>query len=156
MKKKNKLLKLLNYYPPYLGAGVKVVYISPDFLTFRVQMKLRWFNKNYMGTHFGGSLYSMCDPFFMIILIENLGDEYIVWDKAAKIDFIKPGKGKVIAQFSIDPNTIDIIKKEVSEKKKILKIFHAEIMNEENQVIARLEKTLYIRKAGRLKNKKLL
>ena len=81
-------IKLINYYPPYLGAGIKVRNISDDFSTIDVVMKMRWWNKNLFGTHFGGSLSSMTDPFFVFILMMNLGKSYIVWDKSSKIEFV--------------------------------------------------------------------
>ncbi len=90
----------MTLYPPYLGAGVRVQHISADFRHVKVRMGLGWYNRNYVGTQFGGSLYSMVDPFFMLMLMENLGRDYIVWDKAASIDFIAPGKGPVFAEFS--------------------------------------------------------
>ena len=83
----------LNFYPPYLGAGVKVRHISSDFREVRVSMGLTWYNRNYVRTQFGGSLYSMTDPFYMLMLMENLGRDYVVWDKAAHIEFVSPGKG---------------------------------------------------------------
>src|SRR5271169_6594091 len=98
----NKLFKFLsNIYIPYLGTGIVVKSVSPDYREIFVQMKLRWYNRNYVGTHFGGSLYAMTDPFFMLMLISILGEEFVVWDKSAHIDFIKPGKGTVTARFLI-------------------------------------------------------
>ena len=85
-------MRLLSLYPPYLGAGIRVR-AAADLRTFEVRMKLGRFNRNYVGTQFGGSLYSMCDPFFMLILAEALGRGYIVWDKAATIRFRRPGRG---------------------------------------------------------------
>src|SRR4051812_33729390 len=86
------LLRFLgNLYPPFFAAGIRIERISPDFREMDIGMKLHWYNKNYVGTHFGGSLYAMTDPFFMMILIQKLGSDYIVWDKGAKIDFKKPG-----------------------------------------------------------------
>src|SRR5262245_27852711 len=81
----------LRLYPPFLGAGIRVVRIADDFLTIEVKMRLRFWNKTGVGTHFGGSLYSMCDPFFMLMLIKTLGPNYLVWDKAASIRFKRPG-----------------------------------------------------------------
>ena len=90
-----KYLKLLlNIYPPYLGAGIRVVQISGDFREVIVAMKLRWYNRNYVGTHFGGSLSAMTDPFFMLMLLNILGNDYIVWDQAARIQFLRPGRGR--------------------------------------------------------------
>ena len=90
--------RLINLWPPFLGAGIRVTRIAPGWREVDVEMKLRRWNRNYVGTHYGGSLYSMADPFFMLMLIENLGREYIVWDKSASIRFRKPGKGVVRAE----------------------------------------------------------
>ena len=78
----NQFKRKLNLYPPYWGTGIFVKKISPDFREIIVQMKMTWYNRNYVNTHFGGSLYSMTDPFFMLMLMQILGKEYIVWDKA--------------------------------------------------------------------------
>jgi len=86
------LLRLMNLWPPFLGAGVRV---SPDLTSIKVEMRLRFWNQNYVGTHFGGSLFSMTDPFLGLMLFENLGANYVVLDKAASIRFTKPGKGRV-------------------------------------------------------------
>ena len=89
--------RVLSTFAPYIGAGIRVTHIAEDFSSARVEMGQHWYNTNYTGTHFGGSLYSMVDPMYMLLLMRRLGNEYIVWDKSASIDFIRPGKGKVIA-----------------------------------------------------------
>ena len=81
-------------------------------------MKLRWWNRNYVGTQFGGSLYSMCDPFFMLILVEALGPRYVVWDKAATIRFRRPGRGTVHATFHIPQERIDEIRAAADARRK--------------------------------------
>lgn len=130
-------------FGPYVGAGIKIRTI--DAFTVESSMDLIETNTNYVGTHFGGSLYSMCDPFFMFLLMQNLGEGYIVWDKAATIDFIKPGTGKVTAQFHIPAAEIDLIKVELLEVRKMDRIFVCEVKNEAGETVARMTKTLYIR-----------
>ena len=137
---------LVNFYLPYMGAGIKITNITEDFRRFDVSMKLRLYNRNFVYSHFGGSLYAMADPFYMFILMENLGTKYIVWDKAAKIDFVKPGTGTVLATFEVNEEELNAIKEEVDAKGKMNKIVHAEIKSETGEVIARVEKVLYIRK----------
>ena len=105
-----KLRLFLNTYLPFLGAGIRVDHISDDFLAIDVRMPLYRGNKNYVGTHFGGSLYTMTDPFFMVMLMENLGKDYIVWDKAANIDFIAPGRGTVKAHFRLSEEEIERVR----------------------------------------------
>ncbi len=93
--------RLINFYGPYVGAGVKLTHMSKDFREATVEMPLTLYNRNYMGTQFGGSLYAMTDPWYMLMLIKNLGPDYIVWDKSAAINFKKPGRSKVKAEFKL-------------------------------------------------------
>lgn len=139
-------IKLMNFYPPYVGAGIRVKHISQDFMRAEIEMKLRWWNKNLVGTHFGGSLMSMSDPFYMLLLVQNLGRDYIVWDKATTIKFKKPGTGKVRCVFEITPEVVEQVKSEVRELGKKDYIFPLIITNEQDEVVCELEKTIYVRK----------
>lgn len=91
-------------------------------------------------------MYAMCDPFFMFILIINLGEEYIVWDKTAAIDFVKPGKGTVFAEFRISPQEISDIKADVDQIGKKVFTFPCEVLDSEGKLIAKLSKDVYVRK----------
>ena len=138
-------IRLLSLYAPYLGAGVRVR-PSPDLRTFEVRLKLRWWNQNYVGTHFGGSLYSMCDPFFMLILFEALGRDYVVWDKAATLRFRRPGKGTVKATFHIPQERIDEIRAAADADRKVEPVFTVDVLDEQGEVVASVEKLLYVRR----------
>jgi len=138
-------MRLLSLYPPYLGAGIRVR-AAPDLRTFEVRMKLSRFNRNYVGTQFGGSLYSMCDPFFMLILAEALGRGYIVWDKAATIRFRRPGRGTVRATFHIPPERIAEIRAAADAQGKIEPTFEVAVLDDAGEVVAEVEKLLYVRK----------
>ena len=136
---------LLNFYPPYIGAGIRIQHISPDMRSVKVRMKLTRWNRNYVGTQFGGSLYSMVAPFYMLLLIEQLGREYIVWDKAASIDFIAPGKSTVYAEFHVDDALLDEIRQQTAGGKKYLPRVQVDIRDEAGELVARVDKTLYVR-----------
>ncbi|WXL25503.1 DUF4442 domain-containing protein [Ectopseudomonas mendocina] len=136
---------VMNFYPPYLGAGVWVRHISADFRHIKVEMPLRWYNRNYVRTHFGGSLYSMTDPFYMLMVMENLGRDYIVWDKAASIDFVAPGKGPVYADFSIDQALLDEIRQRTASGEKYLPELQVDVRDAAGELVARVHKTLYVR-----------
>jgi Domain of unknown function (DUF4442) len=137
---------LLNLYPPYLGAGIRVKRLQPDWKAIDVEMKLRFWNSNYVGTHFGGSLYSMTDPFYMLMLIENLGPAYIVWDKAASVRFRRPGKGKVSVSFRLSEEQIEGIRQMLNTQEKVEPTFVVEVKDDSGAVVAEVEKVLYIRK----------
>jgi hypothetical protein len=142
------MLKLINWYPPYLGAGIRVRRVAPDFTSVEVEMKLRFWNRNYVGTQFGGSLYAMTDPFYMLMLMENLGRDYIVWDKAATIRFKKPGKGRVRARFELPREQIDAIRAEADRGVKVEPVFQVNVLDDSGTLIAEVEKTLYVRRKG--------
>ncbi len=102
----------------------RAAYAARTFVTSKCPWGLSWYNRNYVGTQFGGSLYSMVDPFYMLMLMENLGRDYIVWDKAASIDFISPGKGPVYAEFFIDEALLDEVRRQTEGGEKYLPAPH--------------------------------
>jgi hypothetical protein len=144
------LKRQIRFYPPYLGAGIHVTHVSDDFRTVKVEMPLRFYNKNYVGTHFGGSLYSMCDPFYMLMLINILGRDYIVWDKAASIRFKKPGSGLVKATFHISEEKIAEIRAAADAQGKVEPQFQVDVTDPEGNVIAEIDKLLYVRRRNAL------
>jgi acyl-coenzyme A thioesterase PaaI-like protein len=135
--------KFINYYPPLLGAGIRSQKL--DEHTIRVEMKLTPFNKNIVGVHFGGSLYAMCDPWFMLILMRLLGRDYIVWDKAAEIKFIKPGRSTVTSTFHIPQERVDEIIRATVNGEKYEPSFEVDVLNVEGQVVAQVKKLLYVK-----------
>ena len=103
-------------------------------------------NRNIVGTHFGGSLYAMCDPWFMLILMRLLGRDYIVWDKAASIRFLRPGRGTVTATFHIPQERVEEIRLAADNGEKIEPIFSVDVLDEQGETVAHVEKLLYVRK----------
>jgi hypothetical protein len=145
------LLRVMSFYPPYLGAGIRVK-ASPDLRTFEVRMKLHLWNRNYLGTQFGGSLYSMCDPFFVLILSTALGGRYVVWDKTATIRFRRPGRGTVTATFHIPQETVDEIRAAADDGGKVEPTFQVNLLDEQGEVVAEVEKLLYVRRKDEVVN----
>lgn len=152
-KLKRKFFRHIGLWPPLFGAGIKVTKMQDDLKYLQVAMNLRFWNANYVGTHYGGSLYSMTDPFYMLMLMENLGRDYIVWDKSACIDFIRPGKGKVYADFILTDEKLNEIKNYVQQNEKGLFDFEIEIKDNDNNIICKVTKTLYVRTKSSLRKK---
>lgn len=145
-RRQRKFQRQLNFYPPFLGAGIKTTHVSEDLRTIEVQMPLHFWNQNYVGTHFGGSLYAMCDPFFMLILINNLGKDYVVWDKSAAIRFKKPGTGTMKAVFHVPPERIEEIRAQADAQGKVEPEFQVQVKDQDGNVVAEIDKLLYVRK----------
>ncbi len=137
---------IMNVWPPYWGTGISVAAVSPDFMRLTVQMKKRFYNSNAFGTHFGGSLYAMCDPFFVLQLVPLLGPEYVIWDRAATIEFLKPGRGTVRAHFEWKPEQLDEIRARTADGAKVEPVRSVDIVDEAGDVVARVQKTLYVRR----------
>jgi len=144
--KAHALRRSINFWPPFLGAGIRVKHIAPDMKAVDVEMKLRWWNANYVGTHFGGSLFAMTDAFYMLMLMANLGRDYIVWDKAASIRYRKPGRGMVRAEFRLTDAQLDDIREKLKSLPKYEPTFKVEVKDEQGTVIAEVEKLIYVRK----------
>ena len=142
----DRFLKFMRFYPPYLGAGVSVTRVAKDLSVLEVEMKLAQWNRNFVGTQFGGSLYSMCDPFFMLMLMMQLGEGYVVWDKSASIEFLKPGRGKVKARFELPRARVDELRAEADEKGKINPLFEVTVLDERGDPVARVRKVLSVRR----------
>jgi len=144
--KTHALRRWINFWPPFLGAGIRVTRISPDMKAVDVEMKLRFWNANYVGTQFGGSLFAMTDAFYMLMLIANLGRDYIVWDKAATIRYRKPGKGTVRAEFRLSDSQLEDIREKLKGLPKYEPVFLVEVKDGEGAVIAEVEKVIHVRK----------
>ena len=140
------MLKLgLNLYPPYIGAGVTVAHIAEDWSLMTVKLTLRWYNRNYVGTHFGGNLFTMTDPFYMLMLMHRLGPAYKVWDQKAEITFVKPGKGTVVANMAVAEEQLEAIRAATVNGAKHFAEFDIDIVDEDGDVVATVHKTLYVR-----------
>jgi len=140
------LRRWVNLWPPFLGAGIRVKYIAPDMKAVDVEMNLRWWNANYVGTHFGGSLFAMTDAFYMLMVMANLGRDYFVWDKAASIRYRKPGRGRVRAEFRLTDAQLDDIREKLKTLPKYEPVFRIEVKDQQGVVIAEVEKLLHVRK----------
>jgi acyl-coenzyme A thioesterase PaaI-like protein len=137
---------LLNIWPPFLFTGIRVLEVSDDFRKAKVRLKLSMFNKNAVGVHFGGSLYAMTDPFCMLLVMSRLGKDYVVWDKSADIDYIKPGKGTVTAEFIITDAFIEDILSHTAQGEKYLPEIPVYVKDAQGELVAKLNRTLYIRR----------
>lgn len=137
---------MINHFAPYQGAGIVVDKIDLKNYHIRVKMRLTRSNKNIVGVHFGGSLYAMVDPFYMTLLMYHLGSEYIVWDKAANIEFLSPGRSTVYADFRLNAEEIHTVKTLADNYAPVYRNYDIDIMDESGLRVARVNKTLYIRR----------
>lgn len=137
--------RLINLWPPFLAAGIHIVESSEDLRTLTVELKRTWYNINYVGVQFGGSIYAMVDPFYMFMLMHNLGDDFIVWDKAARVSFIRPGRSALRARFQINQQLIDEIKQRTASGEKYVFDLPVDVLNMQEERVAHVVKTLYVR-----------
>ena len=138
--------RMLNVWPPFLFSGISILEISKDFRHAKVRLKKRALTSNYVGTLFGGSLFAMTDPFYMVMILKNLGSDYIVWDKRSEIEYVSPGKASVFAEFNLGDLELAEIKREVEANGKYLKWFEVDIKTGDGTVVAIVKKQIYVRK----------
>jgi acyl-coenzyme A thioesterase PaaI-like protein len=137
--------RLLNLWPPFLCNSIRVQSLSADWSEARVVLRLRPWNRNYVRSQFGGNLFAMTDPFWMLLVMHQLGNDYYVWDKAGAIDFVAPGREDVYAHFKLDKNVVDELRAAAAGGEKVLHWFETEVKTASGEVIARVRKQIYVR-----------
>ena len=142
-----RLWKLMfRLFPTYRGTGGRVTHIAPDWSRVEVELPLSLRTRNYVGTIYGGSMYGCVDPIYMLMLIQRLGDDYTVWDKAAEIRFRKPGEETLYAEFDLPDSEVKEIRSSLLPGESIDREYEVELVDEEGVVHAEIEKTLYVRR----------
>ncbi|MFN8012319.1 MAG: DUF4442 domain-containing protein [Holophagaceae bacterium] len=137
-----------NLWPCYRGTGGRVTYIAADWREARIRLPKNWRTHNYVGTIFGGSLYACVDPFYMIMLMHNLGPGFVVWDKAASIRFRRPGRSTLTATFRLEEAELQEIRDLLRDLPKVDRTYTVELVDREGTVHATVEKVIHIARKG--------
>ena len=137
---------MMNLWPCYRGTGGRVTFVAPDWKEIRVKLPLNLRTRNYVGTIFGGSLYGAVDPLYMLMLIRLLGPDYIVWDKAASIRFLKPGRTTLFATFRINDTELDDIRRMLQTADKIDRTYSVNLVDAQGTAHAEVQKVIQVRK----------
>ena len=146
MKMTPRLFRLgINLWPPFLFTGIRVTHVGRDWRTARVELRMHWWNRNYVRTQFGGSLFAMTDPMWMLLAMHALPRDYVIWDKAAEIEFVSPGRSTVHAEFHLDDAVVEEIRAAAAGGEKVLRWFETDIRDAGGEVVARVRKQLYVR-----------
>jgi Domain of unknown function (DUF4442) len=135
-----------NFFPVYRRTGGRLTYISADWHEVHIKLPLNWKTKNYVGTIYGGSMYGAVDPIYMVMFIKLLGSGYIVWDKAASIQFKNPGRATLYAKFKIEDQELAAIREELKTKEKLDRVYRIELADKEGTICAIVEKTVHFKK----------
>jgi acyl-coenzyme A thioesterase PaaI-like protein len=138
--------RAINLWSPFRAAGIVVTHLTSDWRYAKVELRERLLNRNYVGTHFGGSLYAMTDPFYMLMLMHHLGRQFTVWDCSASIEYLIPGRGTVSAEFRLDARTIEDIRAQAARGRVVRPKFTIDIHDASNRVVARVHKEVYVRR----------
>jgi len=80
------------------------------------------------------------------MVMNNLGRDYIVWDKFGTIDYRKPGRGRVRAEFRIDEAFLETARQVTAERRKYEPILAVDIVDEAGDVVSHVTRKLYIRR----------
>ena len=134
------------FFACYRGTGARLRYIAPDWSEIRLDVPLSWRTRNYVGTIFGGSIYAAVDPIYMLMLIRRLGPEFVVWDKAATIQFKKPGRETLRAQFVIGDEELETIRTALESQRSVDRTYTVELIDGSGTICATVEKIIYVRK----------
>jgi acyl-coenzyme A thioesterase PaaI-like protein len=137
--------RLLNLWPPFFFNSIRLLSLDDDYTEARVVLRLRPWNRNYVRTQFGGNLFAMADPFWMLLILHHLGKDHFVWDKAGSIDFVAPGRADVYAEFKLEPGVIDELRAAAAGGEKVLRWFELPLKTATGDVVAVVRKQIYVR-----------
>jgi acyl-coenzyme A thioesterase PaaI-like protein len=137
---------LLNFWPPFLFNGIKIVELAADYRYAKVTLNDRPWRRNINSSQFGGAMFAMTDPIYPLMLMGALGKEYLVWDKKADIDYIKPGHGKLLAEFWLGDDVLHEIKAATAQGEKYFPQFLVYLKNQQGDVVCEVNRTVYVRK----------
>ncbi|HUH30909.1 MAG TPA: DUF4442 domain-containing protein [Rhodanobacter sp.] len=136
---------LMNLWPPFLCNAICVQSVSADWTEVQVVLRLRPWNRNYVRSQFGGNLFAMTDPFWMLLVMHRLGNAYYVWDKAGAIDFVAPGYEDVYAHFKLEPAVVEELCTAAAGGDKVLRWFETNVTTASGKLIAVVRKQIYVR-----------
>lgn len=149
-----------NWSPMYRRSTGRVHTVSEDLSLITIKIPLSWKNRNYVGSIFGGSMFSAVDPIPMVQLINLLDDHYVVWDKGATIKFKRPAKETLYGEFRFSQEELSTIKSRIESENEIEIVKSTVLTNKERtKEFCVVDKTLYIadkafyKKKRQLKNK---
>ncbi|HTV85712.1 MAG TPA: DUF4442 domain-containing protein [Dyella sp.] len=137
--------RLLNLWPPFFFNSIRLLSLDEHYTEARVVLRLRPWNRNYVRTQFGGNLFAMADPFWMLLILQHLGKDHYVWDKAGAIDFVAPGRADVYAHFKLEPGVIDELRAAAAGGEKVLRWFEIPLKTDSGEVVALVRKQIYVR-----------
>ena len=137
-----------NLFPAFRGTGAWLTHLDDDWREVRLRLPLSWRTRNYVGTIFGGSMYAAVDPIYMIMLIHRLGEGYEVWDKAARIRFLRPARETLHARFTLPDRELEAIRRELGDDPRTDRVYEVELAAADGTVHARVEKTVHVRRRG--------
>ncbi|WP_224270086.1 PaaI family thioesterase [Haloprofundus salinisoli] len=135
-----------NLHPTYRSTGGRVRYIAADWSRVQVELPLTWRTKNVYGTMFGGSMYAAVDPVYVIMLNRRLGDGFTVWDRAAEIEFKRPGDRTLYADFRLPDGEIETIGEALDPGESTDREYELRLFDADGDVYAEVSKTLYVRR----------
>jgi hypothetical protein len=142
-----------NISPMYRRSVARIIYVSENLQEVVIKIPLNYKNRNYVGSIYGGSMLSATDPIYMTQLMNILGNDFVVWDKATTVRYKRPAREQVFAKFIFSDEEIIQIKNEIILKNEIDLIKKVNIVNKSDEVFAEVTKTIYISQKSYYKQK---
>ncbi|MDX1515869.1 MAG: DUF4442 domain-containing protein [Woeseiaceae bacterium] len=135
-----------NWFPAFRRSGARITYIAADMKTLRLELPLNWKTKNYVGTIYGGCMYSAVDGILMVMLIELLERKVIVWDKSGSIRYRKPGRSTLSATFTVTDDDLREIRQRLETEETFDKSYRVDLIDADGDVCAEIDKLIHFRR----------
>ena len=140
----------MSLWIPNLCSGIRVRRFSDDWTRATVELHVKLLTRNYVKTAFGGSMSAMTDPYFFMLVTHQLGRDYVVWDTRGEIEFLKPGRGVLTAEFEVTREKAEELRQRAHGGAKVLEWFETVITDRHGDVVAKVRREVYIREKKRV------
>lgn len=134
----------MNLFPAFRRTGARLVYIAEDRRAVRVRLPLSRHTRNIYGTLFGGAMYAAVDPLYALLIKTGLGKDYIVWDKAGTIRYLKPARTALFADCSISDGELADLRDRLMLESSVNLDYEISLVDASGEQYARVSKTIYV------------
>ena len=140
----------MSLWAPNLWSGIRIKRFAADWTSATVELHVNLLTRNYVKTAFGGSMSAMTDPYFFMLVMHQLGRDYVVWDTRGEIEFLKPGRGVLTAHFAVPAAKAEELRRRARGGAKVLEWFETDITDAAGDVVARVRREVYVREKKRI------
>lgn len=142
---------LLNLYPPWWFQRIRVVALSEDLSSCRVEVRPSWRSRNLGGSTFGGTIFAAGDPVVAVLfwqILANRGVPVEAWLKSAKIRYRRPARTTLTLDFVLERVDVEEAVEAILREGRWSRWYRVDAVDRDGKVCAEMETEVFLRRIG--------